>query len=186
MAEKLQGYILLQVEERGEAWYVDNVTKQRYYMKDGEVAYEMLRKFGLGITNGDLQKIPIGIEKRLEEMDYDGDFVFDKMEEAIGTDMYLRDSDGDSFDDGSEILYDYSPTGAGKLPIDLKTAEKLKGKILLQVESRGEAWYVNPKDGRRYYMPDGDAAYEIMRFLSLGITNENLEEIEEGYVKVEE
>lgn len=185
MAEKLQGYILLQVEERGEAWYIDPSTKQRYYMKDGEVAYEMLRKFGLGITNDDLKKIPIGIEKRFEEMDYDGDYVFDKMEEAIGTDMYLFDSDGDSFDDGSEILNNYSPTGSGKLPIDTKVAEKLKGKILLQVESRGEAWYVNPKDGRRYYMPDGEAAYEIMRFLSLGITNENLEEIEQGYIKVE-
>ena len=39
---------------------------------------------------------------------------------------------------------------------------------------------MNPQDGKRYYMKDGDAAFQIMRFLSLGITNENLEQIEVG------
>ena len=52
----------------------------------------------------------------------------------------------------------------------------------MQVESRGEAWYLNPDDRRRYYMKDGESAYEIMRFLSLGITDENLEKIESGTV----
>ena len=57
---------------------------------------------------------------------------------------------------------------------------RLNGKILLQVEAHGEAWYVDPKTGYRYYMKDGDAAYQIMRFLSLGITNENLRKIAVG------
>ena len=48
------------------------------------------------------------------------------------------------------------------------------GKILLQVESYGRAWYVNPADGKRYYLKDGTAAYEIMRSLSLGISNKDL------------
>ena len=56
----------------------------------------------------------------------------------------------------------------------------LKGRILLQVEKNGEAWYVNPKDGKRYYLKNGEAAYQIMRFLSLGITNKNLREIPVG------
>jgi len=53
----------------------------------------------------------------------------------------------------------------------------LKGKILLQVESHGEAWYVNPKDGKRYYMADGPAAYNIMRKLGVGINNQNYNKI---------
>lgn len=34
-------------------------------------------------------------------------------------------------------------------------SNNMKGRILLQVESHGEAWYVNPKDEKRYYMADG-------------------------------
>ena len=56
-------------------------------------------------------------------------------------------------------------------------ATKLEGRILLQVESHGEAWYVNPKDDKRYYMADGTAAYDIMRNLGVGITDKNLNRI---------
>ena len=56
----------------------------------------------------------------------------------------------------------------------------VKGKILLQVEVHGEAWYVHPKTGIRYYMKDGEAAYSLMRYHSLGITNADLEKIPEG------
>jgi len=51
---------------------------------------------------------------------------------------------------------------------------------LLQVEKNGEAWYLNPADGKRYYMKDGQLAYQIMRFLSLGITNNDLRKIDVG------
>jgi hypothetical protein len=54
---------------------------------------------------------------------------------------------------------------------------KLKGKILLQVESHGEAWYVNPKDAKKYYMADGNKAYNIMRNFGVGITNKDLEKV---------
>ena len=60
---------------------------------------------------------------------------------------------------------------AGFVPSNFAKAEeissKLKGRILLQVESHGEAWYVRMKDLKRYYMKDGAAAYSIMRFFSL-------------------
>ncbi len=180
LAEKLAGYILLQVENNGEAWYVNPKDEKRYYMKNGAVAYEMMRKFGLGISNANLEKIPMGIDDRFEDYDYDGDMVSDKMEEAIGTDVYLADTDGDGYDDGTEIKNDFNPKGEGKMNFDYNLANHLKGKILLQVESRGEAWYVNPKDGRRYYMKDGESAYQIMRYLSLGIKNVDLEEVEMG------
>lgn len=58
-------------------------------------------------------------------------------------------------------------------------APNMSGKIFIQVESYGRAWYVNPADGKRYYMKDGAAAYEIMRSLSLGISNADLAKIPE-------
>lgn len=61
--------------------------------------------------------------------------------------------------------------------IDTNLLNKLIGKILLQVDSHGEAWYVNPKDGKRYYMADGAAAYSIMRKLGVGINNQNYNKI---------
>ncbi|MCX6722568.1 MAG: hypothetical protein NT094_00695, partial [Candidatus Staskawiczbacteria bacterium] len=64
--------------------------------------------------------------------------------------------------------------------VDLTFAKKQVGKILLQVESRGEAWYVSQTDSNRYYMADGNAAYNIMRNLGVGISNANLEKIEKN------
>ncbi|MFH1822897.1 MAG: S1C family serine protease [Patescibacteria group bacterium] len=60
---------------------------------------------------------------------------------------------------------------------DVSLSKKLSGKILLQVESHGEAFYVNPKDGRGYYMANGNEAYRIMRYLGVGITNNDLEKV---------
>jgi uncharacterized protein YkwD len=132
-----KGYILLQVEDRGEAWYVRPETEQRHYMKDGATAYQMMRFFGLGITDEDLATIP-------------------------------SVSDADAMRMSTSIC-ENNPT-----------AKRLSGKILLQVQQHGEAWYVYPLTCRRIYMQDGDAAYQIMRFLGLGITNANLSGIVVG------
>lgn len=121
-----KGYILLQVESHGEAWYVDPVSLKRSYMKDGDAAYEMLRRFGLGITDKDLEKIPVEGSK----------------------------------EKGNQAF-----------------VNKMKGRIFLQVQQKGEAWYVYPKDGKRYYLKNGEEAYRIMRILGLGITNNNLNKI---------
>jgi len=64
--------------------------------------------------------------------------------------------------------------------IDKAISIKLKGSILLQVETHGEAWYVNPADLKKYYMANGNEAYEIMRRLSIGITNKDFDRISEN------
>jgi len=46
--------------------------------------------------------------------------------------------------------------------------EDLSGKILLQVEEKGEAWYVYPKNSLRYYLGRPQDAFNIMRNLGLG------------------
>lgn len=61
--------------------------------------------------------------------------------------------------------------------VDKNLSNKLSGKILLQVENNGEAWYVNPKNNKRHYMANGDEAYNIMRNLGIGITNSDLEKV---------
>lgn len=57
---------------------------------------------------------------------------------------------------------------------------RTKGKILLQVEEHGEAWYVNPVNGKRYYLGRPADAFRIMRNLGLGITKQDLKKIEFG------
>jgi len=177
LTNRLKGRILLQVENHGEAWYVRPDNGNRIYMKDGDTAYGMMRDFGLGISNADLEKIPIGVEDRFECIDNDNDGLCNKLEEGLGTDPNDTDSDDDGFDDGAEVKSAYNPLGVGKSAYNSSLVNNVKGKIVLQVQSRGEAWYINPDDGKRYYMTDGEAAYQIMRYLSLGITNNDLEQI---------
>jgi uncharacterized protein YkwD len=50
----------------------------------------------------------------------------------------------------------------------------LQGKILLQVEANGEAWYVYPKDLKRYYLGRPADAFQIMRTLGLGVKHDEL------------
>ncbi len=125
LAQRLSGRIVLQVESYGRAWYIDPVSRARYYLQDGNEAYFLMRTKGLGITNADLTKIP---------------------------------------------------TKRGQTA-DAKLVNRLRGRILLQVEENGEAWYVDPVDGLRHYMKDGIAAYELMRTKGLGISNTDLAKI---------
>ncbi|MFA5108965.1 MAG: GDSL-type esterase/lipase family protein [Patescibacteria group bacterium] len=120
LSNHLRGRILLQVENNGEAWYVHPTTTERYYMRNGGDAYNIMRSFGVGITNADLEKI--NNNKNL--------------------------------------------------------AIKQKGRIFLQVESRGEAYYVG-FDGSLHYLKDGPEAYNTMKKLGLGISNKDL-----SYIKV--
>ncbi|MFH2105538.1 MAG: lamin tail domain-containing protein [Parcubacteria group bacterium] len=56
-------------------------------------------------------------------------------------------------------------------------SEHLKGYILLQVESNGEAWYIDPQDSLRYYLARPTDAFNIMRLLGLGATHADIEKI---------
>lgn len=181
LADTLKGKILLQVEQNGEAWYIMPSSGKRIYIKNGDTAYYLMRSFGVGISNKDLAKIPIGVEDRFECLDTDSDGLCNKLEEVLKTDSNKSDTDGDSHSDAEELKNGYDPIGPDKLKYDYGLINRAKGQIFLQVESRGEAWYINPADGRRYYMADGQAAYQIMRYLSLGITNSNLAKIANYY-----
>ncbi len=175
--KRVAGYIVLQTEDKGQAWYVNPKDFKRYYLADGSGAYQIMRRAGIGATDADLRKIPIGVDSRFAKDDSDGDLLPDGLETAIGTNPQDSDSDNDSHLDGAELGGNFNPLGTGSLPINLDFAKKQKGKILLQVQKNGEAWYVNPKDSKRYYLGNGALAFQIMRYLSLGVSNQDLNTI---------
>ena len=59
----------------------------------------------------------------------------------------------------------------GKAPL------RLSGRILIKVQSLGEAYYVNPIDLKMHYLGKPDQALKLMQSLSLGITNVSLARI---------
>lgn len=60
--------------------------------------------------------------------------------------------------------------------IDPRFVDKMKGKILLQVGSRGESYYVNPDDRKRYYLGASLAGYKLFKSFSLVLADEELME----------
>lgn len=65
LGDKMKGRILLQVEAKGEAWYVDPGSSQRYYLGRPADAFEVMRKLGLGISNADFEKMKDKVPARL-------------------------------------------------------------------------------------------------------------------------
>ena len=64
-----------------------------------------------------------------------------------------------------------------------KFPSRLSGKILLDVEQNGEAYYVNSNDLRGYYLNRPADAFKIMRELGLGITNTDIRKIDVGEIE---
>lgn len=56
---------------------------------------------------------------------------------------------------------------------DLKLAARLAGRLLLQTENKGNIWYVNNKDNKRYLVT-ADNALSLFRSFSVGISEANL------------
>jgi hypothetical protein len=74
---------------------------------------------------------------------------------------------------------DFQRLAQAGMPVkgDEALAKRLTGRIVLEVEKNGEAWYVYPKDLKKYYLGRPADAFRIMRELSLGVTREDLAKI---------
>ncbi len=172
----ISGRIILKVEENGEAYYVNPVNKKAYYLARPANAFEIMRGQGLGISNENLNKIPVALNSSINTgKDSDGDGLSDLLEDAIGSDKNNVDSDGDGYDDYEELKNGYLPSD-GLLDLNPYFSQKLSGRILLQVESHGEAWYVY--GGKRYYLGRPVNAFNIMRYLGLGISDNDFSKLQ--------
>lgn len=181
LAQKLSGRILLQVQSHGEAWYVNPTDYKKYYLGRPSDAFDLMRDLGAGITNEDLNKIKVGFIT-YDDRDDDSDGLTNRFEQAIGTDPREIDTDNDGYNDNLEIENNYNPIGNGTMLIDENFASQHIGRIFLQVEQAGEAWYISPSDKKRYYLGRPADAFAIMRELSLGITSESLIDIATGSI----
>jgi hypothetical protein len=117
-AASLSGRILLQVQDKGQAWYVDPVSVKRYYLGRAADAFQIMRNFGLGISNKDL-------------------------------DAFLLS----------------------------KAPARLAGRIILKVQDKGQAYYINPQTLKLHYLGKPEDAFNVIRSLGLGITNTDLNKI---------
>ncbi len=174
MHNRLKGKIMLKVEDSGKAYYIHPQNKTMHYLGRPADAFSVMREQGVGITSDNLNKIPVALGS-LSGIDSDGDGLSDMLEDAIGTDKNKKDSDGDGYDDKSELGGDFNPKGSGSLSYDLNFSNNQKGKIFLQIEGKGEAWYVNPGDGKRYFLGRPADAFGVMRNLGLGISNSDFD-----------
>lgn len=180
MTQRVVGKIVLQVQENGEAWYVNPADHKRYYLRRPQEAYGIMRVLGVGITNTDIAKIPVG-DLNLGGLDSDGDGLADRLEVAFNGHPLKADTDGDGYTDKMEVLNGYPVNAPHQQKLfDTAFAQKHAGKIFLQVEKNGEAWYVNPGDFKRYYLGDGYSAFSLMRRFGLGISNNDLAQVPIG------
>ncbi len=177
MHDRLRGKIMIRVEDAGKAYYINPGKKEMYYLGRPDDAFAVMRSQGIGIKNADLEKIPMATSMQ-SGVDTDNDGLSDLFESAIGTDKDKKDSDADGYDDKMEIGNGYSPTGKGALKLDQAQAEKHKGKIFLQVENHGEAWYVSPADAKRYFLGRPADAFALMRALGLGINDSDFAKLQ--------
>lgn len=65
LADRLSGRILLQVEDNGEAWYVEPMTKERSFLGRPDDAFRIMRESGLGISEKDFNSFKGKASQRL-------------------------------------------------------------------------------------------------------------------------
>lgn len=177
IAYNLRGSFLLEAESQGQAWYLDTQNTLRHYLPNNYQAIVVLRDLSLGMTNADLARIPVAIDARLVRLDSDADGLDDRLERAIGSDPHKKDTDGDSYDDALELAQHFNVLGAGRSAIDLKFRDRFLGQIVMQVESHGELWYLNPADGLRYLITDIIDLHNIIKYLAIGVSDQDLKVI---------
>ncbi len=125
---------------------------------DNANVFNTLVQLGIGTSNKDFYKIKIADYNLGNGTDTDKDGLSDTVEAALGTNPAKADTNGNGYNDKMEILAGYNPVGTGKSPLDENFARANSGKILIQIDGKKEAWYVNPKDLKRYYLGrPGDA-----------------------------
>lgn len=178
LAEKLKGQLLLRVEKGGQLWYVDPEKKVKLYTANNDFAFSLFRARGVRVSNAALERIPVG-ELPVFGQDTDNDGLSDALEESIGTNSSKRDTDNDGYSDSVEIFNHFNPVGDGRLVFDGTAIDSMKGFFLIQMESKQQMWYLNPRDGKRYFISNPADLNFLIKKVALGINEENFSLIPE-------
>lgn len=117
-AFSLSGRIVLQVQDKGQAWYIFPPNNQRYFLKNKDEAFQKLIQLGVGISNRDFANL------------------------------------------------------SNKIP------SKLLGRVLIKVEDRGQAFYLDPENKTLFSLKNSDDVLKLIKTRGLGIKNADLEKIE--------
>ena len=170
-SSSLKGRILLNVEGKGEAWYVNPRDAKRYYLGRPNDAFSIMRSLSVGITNSKLARIETADRDKL---------ILNKT--ASVADQAVASSSVA----GASSTPQNPGASAGKPSVaqfvsfekakdyDRTLSKSVAGQILLQVENNGEAWYVSPVNLKKYYLGRPADAFRVMREHGLGITRKNL------------
>lgn len=71
------------------------------------------------------------------------------------------------------LLLCLAPLARAKASTTTNLKQKLIGRIIIAVQANGEAYYLNPGDGKIYFLGRPNDAYGIMRNQSLGISEKD-------------
>ena len=119
-SRRQSGLIFLEIQKKGEAWYVNPLNYQRYYLGRPADAFFVMKSLGLGVKH---QVIEGGI-----------------------------------------------------------FSDRLAGRILIDVEDKGKAYYISPKSKKAYYLGRPQDAFRVMRELGVGISDADIKKIEIGKI----
>ncbi len=160
LVNRVKGQIMIAVENRGRAWYVNPVDGRKYYLGTAANAYSVMRLLGTGMTNKNLEKIHVAfLDEVVKDIPVAGDTLATRLERALGKDWQAS---------------------INKVKADPALARRFSGRIIIQVQANGEAWYVEPVSKKRFYLGRPDEAYALMRSFGVGINNANLNKIPVG------
>lgn len=138
IAERLSGRILLQVEEVGQAWYVDPVTNKRAFLGRPNDAFAIMREFGLGVTNKDFDswiKAPSRLAGRIILKVHDKGKAY--YIDPINMDMHYLGRPADAFNVMRQLGLGINNTNLGQIPVHLGYQEHGNTSIIRHSSSCG-------------------------------------------------
>lgn len=136
-------------------------TSQSESMAARAVAYNLLTRLAVNLSDAELAKIPVAISPA-DALDTDKDGLPDELEKVIGTSEIKMDTDGDGFDDKAELEKGFNPAGEGRWSD--APSETYKNRLVVSKRDGVVlAWYV-AINGKRYYLgaADNDFSYLML------------------------
>lgn len=128
-ASPFAGKILLAVEGKGEAWYINPTDSKRYYLGRPADAFQVMRGLAIGISNNDFALLE-------------------------------------------------------KNKLDQSKTNRLLGRILLKPQDNGKAYYFEPSKKKLHFLGRPADAFKIMKETAVGATNEHINPIPAGTLKI--